>query len=71
MSTASILEEEKANGMPVWRLAMGDCWLYSGINGLRIIGVKGTREQGFKCSHGFIHADGQHQGAMPHRVSGP
>eukprot|EP00435_Cladocopium_sp_Y103_P023415 s2774_g5.t1 len=56
-----VMQSETANGQPVWEQKAGFFWLYSGTNGMWIIGAKDAKDKNFKCSHGLIFcpANGQ------------
>lgn len=60
---------EMANGMPMWHQKGGKCWLYSGDNGMWIIGSSDAKERAFRCSKGVIYSKRAHGGRMPDRVS--
>eukprot|EP00930_Biecheleria_cincta_P036067 TRINITY_DN24767_c0_g1_i1.p1 TRINITY_DN24767_c0_g1~~TRINITY_DN24767_c0_g1_i1.p1 ORF type:complete len:530 (+),score=64.46 TRINITY_DN24767_c0_g1_i1:39-1628(+) len=64
------LTDEIANGQPVWQQRSGNFWLYSGTNGLWIVGSRDARDENFQCSHGMIYCRTPHGGATPDKVSG-
>lgn len=64
------LAGEKANGRPVWKQRAGSCWLYSGTNGMWIVGGSDARDKNFDCSHGVLFCRTLHGGIMPDQVSG-
>ncbi|CAE7765388.1 PCBP1, partial [Symbiodinium sp. CCMP2456] len=61
---------ESANGSPLWKQMGGKYWLYSGTNGLWIIGGSGAKRKNFDCSRGVIYSQTPHGGQLPHQVSG-
>mmetsp|Transcript_30572 Transcript_30572/g.87743 ORF Transcript_30572/g.87743 Transcript_30572/m.87743 type:complete len:577 (-) Transcript_30572:85-1815(-) len=64
------VDGELANGQPVWQQAGGSFWLYSGINGMWIIGAQDVKEKGFQCNHGNLFCRTLHSGTMPAKVNG-
>mmetsp|Transcript_84436 Transcript_84436/g.262141 ORF Transcript_84436/g.262141 Transcript_84436/m.262141 type:complete len:551 (+) Transcript_84436:118-1770(+) len=65
----SLLPEETANGYPIWKQAGGSFWLYSGVNGMWIIGAIDAKEKDFKCQRGLIFSKVLHGGITPDKVS--
>jgi len=61
---------EAANGQPLWKQMGGRYWLYSGLNGMWIIGSSGAKEKNFECSRGVIYSSIPHGGVMPDRAQG-
>jgi len=61
---------ETANGSPLWKQMGGKYWLYSGTNGLWIIGGSGAKRNNFDCSRGVIYSQTPHGGQLPHQVGG-
>mmetsp|Transcript_78057 Transcript_78057/g.181045 ORF Transcript_78057/g.181045 Transcript_78057/m.181045 type:complete len:553 (+) Transcript_78057:28-1686(+) len=61
---------ESANGQPLWGQMGGKYWLYSGTNGMWIIGSSGAKEKNFECSRGVIYSNTPHGGIMPDKVDG-
>lgn len=61
---------ETANGQPLWKQMGGKFWLYSGTNGMWIIGGSGAKEKNFDCSRGVVYSDTLHGGLMPDRTGG-
>lgn len=61
---------ESANGHPLWKQMGGKFWLYSGTNGLWIIGGGGAKRKNFDCSRGVIYSATSHGGQLPHQVGG-
>merc|ERR1719253_811419 len=59
-----------ANAQPLWRLVGGKYWLYSGTNGIWIVGSTGAKEKKFECSRGVIYSHTPHGGVMPDKVEG-
>jgi len=59
---------ESANGLPLWRQKGGKCWLYSGSNGMWIVGSTDAKEQNFNCTRGVICSKVPHGGLLPDRV---
>lgn len=59
---------ETANGQPLWKQMGGKSWLYSGTNGMWIIGGSGAKDKNFECSRGVIYSDILHGGLMPDRI---
>ncbi|CAE8610106.1 unnamed protein product, partial [Polarella glacialis] len=41
-----------ANGFPVWEHIRGRCWLYSGTNGMWILGGTDAQAKNFQCTRG-------------------
>mmetsp|Transcript_95508 Transcript_95508/g.279287 ORF Transcript_95508/g.279287 Transcript_95508/m.279287 type:complete len:565 (-) Transcript_95508:148-1842(-) len=66
----NLVAEETANGHPVWQQAGGSYWLYSGVNGMWIIGARDAKEKKFACSHGLIFCKVLHGGITPDKISG-
>lgn len=65
-----VMQSETANGQPVWEQKAGFFWLYSGTNGMWIIGAKDAKDKNFKCSHGLIFCRTLHHGVSPDQVDG-
>lgn len=61
---------EAANGQPLWKQMGGKYWLYSGLNGMWIIGSSGAKDKNFECSRGVIYSNIPHGGVMPDKVQG-
>jgi len=59
---------ESANGLPLWRQKGGKCWLYSGSNGMWIVGGADAKEQNYHCTSGVICSKNPHGGLLPDRV---
>jgi len=56
------------NGFPLWRQMGGASWLYSGTNGMWIVGSKGAKDRNFDCSRGVIYSNTPHGGVMPDKL---
>lgn len=56
------------NGFPLWRQMGGNSWLYSGTNGMWIVGSKGAKDRNFDCSRGVIYSNLPHGGVMPDKL---
>eukprot|EP00913_Durusdinium_trenchii_P012294 g11543.t1 len=65
-----VILSETANGHPVWEQRAGNFWLYSGANGMWIIGGREAKDKAFKCSHGQIFCRTSHGGVPPDQVKG-
>ncbi|CAJ1451970.1 unnamed protein product [Effrenium voratum] len=65
-----LMAGESANSNPLWQQMGGKYWLYSGTNGLWILGGNGAKKKGFECSLGVIYSATPHGGQMPHQVPG-
>eukprot|EP00438_Fugacium_kawagutii_P012326 Skav221957 [mRNA] locus=scaffold195:657655:668736:- [translate_table: standard] len=50
---------ESANSNPLWKQMGGKFWLYSGTNGLWIIGGGGAKRKNFECARGVIYSPGR------------
>jgi len=61
---------ETANGHPLWKQVGGTHWLYSGKNGMWIIGSREVRRMNFDCSRGVIYSKMVHGGVMPDKLGG-
>lgn len=61
---------EAANSQPLWKQMGGKYWLYSGTNGMWIIGSSGAKEKNFECSRGVIYSNTPHGGVMPDKIEG-
>jgi len=61
---------DTANNHPLWKQSGGKYWLYSGTNGLWILGSSGAKKQKFECSRGVIYSSTPHGGNMPNQVPG-
>lgn len=48
----------------------GKYWLYSGTNGMWILGSGGAKQKNFECSRGVIYSNLPHGGLMPNAVTG-
>eukprot|EP00439_Symbiodinium_sp_Y106_P031691 s2784_g3.t2 len=59
-----------ANGCPVWEQKGGGFWMYTGANGMWIIGGQDAKDKNFKCSHGFIFCRTQNSGVSPEKITG-
>eukprot|EP00421_Protoceratium_reticulatum_P015833 CAMPEP_0168396706 /NCGR_PEP_ID=MMETSP0228-20121227/20689_1 /TAXON_ID=133427 /ORGANISM="Protoceratium reticulatum, Strain CCCM 535 (=CCMP 1889)" /LENGTH=553 /DNA_ID=CAMNT_0008410161 /DNA_START=56 /DNA_END=1717 /DNA_ORIENTATION=+ len=66
----ALVAGEAANGHPLWRQMGGKYWLYSGTNGMWIIGSSGAKDKNFDCSRGVIYSNTSHGGVMPDKVEG-
>jgi len=65
-----VMLPDRANRQPVWEQKNGNFWIYSGLNGLWIIGAKDAKDKGFKCNDGLIFCRTPHQGVGPEQVKG-
>lgn len=66
-----LVADRTANGQPLWKQTAGKYWLYSGINGMWIIGGSGAEQKNFDCSKGVIYTKQPHGGLMPQISAGP
>eukprot|EP00913_Durusdinium_trenchii_P012292 g11541.t1 len=65
------LADRMANGYPLWEHAtVGRCWLYSGSNGMWIIGGTDAAAKNFVCTRGVIYCQAVHHGQMPDKMVG-
>eukprot|EP00933_Yihiella_yeosuensis_P018678 TRINITY_DN15257_c0_g1_i1.p1 TRINITY_DN15257_c0_g1~~TRINITY_DN15257_c0_g1_i1.p1 ORF type:complete len:561 (-),score=97.48 TRINITY_DN15257_c0_g1_i1:121-1731(-) len=64
-----LLAGETANNHPIWKQMGGKYWLYSGTNGMWIIGGNGAKKKHFECSRGVIYSAAMHGGVMPDKVA--
>mmetsp|Transcript_57662 Transcript_57662/g.122669 ORF Transcript_57662/g.122669 Transcript_57662/m.122669 type:complete len:659 (-) Transcript_57662:27-2003(-) len=64
------VQGQEANGHPIWKQAGGAFWLYTGTNGMWIIGAGDAAEKKFQCSRGNIFCKTLHGGILPDRVTG-
>eukprot|EP00406_Dinophysis_acuminata_P001528 CAMPEP_0179213018 /NCGR_PEP_ID=MMETSP0797-20121207/1438_1 /TAXON_ID=47934 /ORGANISM="Dinophysis acuminata, Strain DAEP01" /LENGTH=320 /DNA_ID=CAMNT_0020918715 /DNA_START=57 /DNA_END=1019 /DNA_ORIENTATION=- len=62
------LADETPNGQPLWKLAHGDYWLYSGTTGRWCIGGPDVRQEDFDRSAGYVYQTIKHGGWLPHQV---
>lgn len=69
-----LVDEQLANGQPVWRQAGGQFWIYSSISGewyiaesSNVIRIGGN----FSCSVGGVRNPGGHGNIMPHDLESP
>merc|ERR1719188_2079355 len=62
------ITDRMANGQPLWVHTNGQCWLYSGSNGMWIIGGKDAREKDFRTTRGVIYCKTVHRGQMPEQM---
>ncbi|CAL1158340.1 unnamed protein product [Cladocopium goreaui] len=51
-----LVSGESANSQPLWKQMGGKFWLYSGTNGLWIIGGGGAKRKNFECARGVIYS---------------
>lgn len=58
------------NGMPLWEHIGGKCWLYSGSNGMWIIGGDDAKAKNFDSTRGVIYCRKPHGGMMPDKMVG-
>jgi len=61
---------EPINGRPLWQQVHGDFWIYSGHNGMWIVGGDDAKEKNFQCNHGVLFCKTLHNGSSPEKVSG-
>lgn len=66
----ALVNNEQANGQPFWRQVGGSFWLYSGNNGMWILGAKEAKDKSFQCSHGVIFCKVLHAGQTPDKLVG-
>ncbi|CAE8672806.1 unnamed protein product, partial [Polarella glacialis] len=65
-----LVPNESANNQPLWKQMGGKYWLYSGTNGMWILGSSGAKLKNFECSRGVIYSATPHGGLMPNKVGG-
>jgi len=66
----ALVDGETANGHPLWKQVAGSFWLYSGVNGMWIIGGPEIKEKNFDCSFGSLFCKVLHGGTDPNKVIG-
>lgn len=66
----SLVPQEQAHGMPLWRRSEGDRWLYCGSDGKWYVGGKLSHQKGFNCASGYLHCSELQPGALPHCLKG-
>lgn len=64
----ALVDGETANGHPLWKQVAGSFWLYSGVNGMWIIGGPEIKEKNFDCSFGSLFCKVLHGGTDPNKV---
>lgn len=62
--------DKLVNGSPLWEHIGGKCWLYSGSNGMWIIGGADAKAKDFNCTRGVIYCREAHHGKMPDTMVG-
>jgi hypothetical protein len=68
--TYELVEDVRANGLPIWRKKNGLTVLYSGNNGRWHIGGKDQIQKAFNCNEGFLWLPEWNDGKLPHRTPG-
>merc|ERR1719336_3708921 len=65
-----LLQDERANGMPLWRQKGGHFWIYAMTNGAWGFGTAKEWVANFDAAVGTVCCNTRHNGMLPHRMLG-
>merc|ERR1719336_3820329 len=65
-----LLQDERANGMPLWRQKGGHFWIYGMTNGMWGFGRAEERAANFNSTKAAVCCRTPHDGMLPHRMPG-
>lgn len=69
--TYTLVVDQQAGGMPVWRHSEGRRWIYSMSSGKWAIGGEAEEEQDFDSEGAYMFCPELHRGRLPHEVRSP